>query len=339
MNRTWTWIGTAGACLLVGAALAQQPVTKPSPSQATPKKATSPARPDQAPVGAASNPAAAAPGVEPTPDEKAILAATEAFIKAYNAGDAKAIAELYTDDAELIDEDGGIIEGRPAIQEVYASLFKENPGDKIEVQAQSLKFFGGDAAKEEGIARTTSADGGEIETGRYTVLYIKKDGRWRQASVREYSDKDMHHHENLKPLEWLVGDWVNESADAVVRTSCRWAQSKNFLIRDYTIQVAGRPTMTGMQVIGWDPLTKQVKSWVFDSQGGYGEGLWSRADDQWMIKATGVLHDGRTASATQVLTYVNKDTAKWKSVDRTHGAEVVEDIDEYTLVRKPPQPK
>ena len=60
--------------------------------------------------------------------------------------------------------------------------------------------------------------------------------------------------------------------------------------------------MTVNQRIGWDPLTKQIKSWVFDSEGGYGDALWTRKGNQWVIKSTGVLPDGRTASATHVLT-------------------------------------
>ena len=57
--------------------------------------------------------------------------------------------------------------------------------------------------------------------------------------------------------------------------------------------------MTVTQRIGWDPLTKQIKSWVFDSEGGYGDGLWTRKGNQWVIKSTGVLPDGRIAHGHQ----------------------------------------
>ena len=32
------------------------------------------------------------------------------------------------------------------------------------------------------------------------------------------------------------------------------------------------PVMTISERIGWDPLSRQIKSWVFDSRGGYGDG-------------------------------------------------------------------
>lgn len=32
--------------------------------------------------------------------------------------------------------------------------------------------------------------------------------------------------------------------------------------------------MTGTQRIGWDPLTRRLRTWVFDSSGSFGEGNW-----------------------------------------------------------------
>ncbi len=124
----------------------------------------------------------------------------------------------------------------------------------------------------------------------------------------------------------------------MVNTSVAWTDNGSFLLRSFDVRVKGKPALTGTQRIGWDPLTKQLKSWVFDSNGGHGEGLWMRSGDQWIVKATGVRSDGRVATATQVLTRVSKDTLRWKSIDRTIGSEISGDIDEIVMVRKPPQP-
>ena len=45
-----------------------------------------------------------------------------------------------------------------------------------------------------------------------------------------------------------------------------------------------RTRSRGTQRIGWDPVAGQFRSWDFDSQGGYSEGLWSRDGDRWIIK-------------------------------------------------------
>ena len=49
--------------------------------------------------------------------------------------------------------------------------------------------------------------------------------------------------------------------------------------------------------------------------------------------------DGRTATATQVYTVVNKDLVRWKSVDRTLADRVEPDINEFVMVRKAPRPR
>jgi uncharacterized protein (TIGR02246 family) len=299
--------------------------------------ATSPGGQDE-PKGARPGPAAAAPA-DRADDEKAIRATVDAFAQAFHKGDAKAIAEMFTEDGEAVDAEGGTIQGREALQEHYAARFAAGPGDKIETTVESIKFLAAGVARETGRTQLTPSEGGTPVTGHYSAIHVKRDGRWLVASLRELPALAVGHYEHLKELEWLVGDWVEETENAVVLTSVAWTDNKNFLLRSFDVRVAGKPALTGTQRIGWDPLTKQIKSWVFDSQGGYGEGLWMRSGHQWVIKSTGVRPDGRTATATQVLTHVNKDNLRWKSIDRTHGDEIAHDVDEITMVRKPPQPK
>ncbi len=272
-------------------------------------------------------------------DEKAVRAANEAFAQAFQKNDAKAIASLFTEDGEAIDAEGLAIQGRRALEDHYAARFADSPGIKIEPTIESIKVIAPGVVRETGRTQVVTSDGETADAGKFAAIYVKNNGQWLLASVREISNKEISHHERLKELEWLVGDWVEETEEAVVLTSIQWSDDQNFLLRSFDIRVKGKPALTGTQRIGWDPLTKQFKSWVFDSRGGYGDGLWMRSGNQWVIKATGVRTDGRTATATQVLTYVNKDTLRWKSIDRTLGDEIMEEIDEVVMVRKPPQPK
>jgi uncharacterized protein (TIGR02246 family) len=272
-------------------------------------------------------------------DEKAIRASVASFTAAFEKGDAKAIADLFTEDCEAVDADGGTIQGREAIAEHYGARFAASPGDKMETTVETIKFLAPGVARETGMTQHTPSGGSTSTTSRYSAIHVKQGGNWLLASVHEVLDKEISHHERLRELEWLVGDWVEESNDAVVTTSFAWADNENFLVRSFDVRVKGKPALSGTQRIGWDPLTKQIKSWVFDSRGGYGDGLWTRSGNQWVIKASGVRPDGRTATATQVLTFVDKDTLRWKSIDRTLGDEIVPEIDEITMVRKPPQPK
>lgn len=288
---------------------------------------------------AASSAAPAAAPADRAADERAVRAVAGAFKQAYDAGDAKAAAALFTDDAEIIDEEGERIEGRTNIEGLYAAVFQARPGAKIEIALGSLRFLGPDVAKEEGETRVIPT-GKEPETVRhYTVVYVKNGGRWLHSSVREENSKSVTPHDRLKELEWLLGEWVDESSEATVHVTCRWSDDKNYLLREFLVHTDGKPVMNVTQRIGWDPLTQQIKSWVFDSEGGYGDALWSRSGNQWLIKSTGVLPEGKTASATNVLTQLSPTQARWTSSERTFGGQEVPGQIEVLMVRKPPGPR
>ncbi len=217
-------------------------------------------------------------------------------------------------------------------------MFKARPAASIAISPATLRFLGPDVAVEEGQTQVIAGGGEPPSTRHYTVLFVKQGNRWLYSRVREEGEKGLSHHQRLLELEWLVGDWLDESPDSVVHTTCRWTEDRNFLIRDFTIRVQGKPVMTVNERIGWDPATRQIQSWVFDSEGGHGSGLWSRNGNEWVIKSTGVLPDGRTATATHILTRINSQSARWASVERTVGDQVVPDHAEYMMVRRPPQP-
>ena len=284
-------------------------------------------------------PAPGAPAARPlSPDEQAIRAQVDAFVKAFNAGDAKAAAAFYTSDAQMIDPTGEVADGRPAIEEEYRALFSENPGLTIEIRSELLKMLTPDAAIEDGVSRVVHKDDGASVVNRYTAVHVKRDGRWLTAQVRETPGVTPSAHEQLQTLAWLVGDWVDEASDSKARSVIRWSSDKNFLLHDFTITSAGHTVLTGTQRIGWDPHAGQIKSWVFDSEGGNGEGLWARMGNTWVVKATAVLQDGRKSTATHFISREGPDSCRWRTTDRTLGSDVVVGNDDFVMVRKPPLP-
>jgi hypothetical protein len=104
------------------------------------------------------------------------------------------------------------------------------------------------------------------------------------------------------------------------------------------MQISGENAMRVSQRIGWDPLSKRIHSWVFDSEGGYGESVWAQDGNSWIIKATGVRPDGSTASATNVLVPAGKDSYVWRSMDRVVGDDIAPSV-EAKVIRVPPKPK
>ncbi len=110
-------------------------------------------------AGSPARPATAAPAFGPAhqQDEKAIRLAVEAVAKAYNAGDAKAIASLFVADGEIVSEEGQSTQGREGIKQVFAGIFKEHPKTHMDLAVASIRFIGADLAIEDGTATVTNA--------------------------------------------------------------------------------------------------------------------------------------------------------------------------------------
>jgi uncharacterized protein (TIGR02246 family) len=278
------------------------------------------------------------PNADHSADEEAIRANIAQFVKAYNAGDAKGVAALFTPDGEAWDKEGNEAEGREAIAKTFGEVFAAMPKRQLEVFVESIRFIGGDLALEVGTTKETPAPNEPPEYDRYTVLHVKRDGKWQMALARDEEGPASTAHEQLQPLAWLVGEWIDDGGSSVVASSCRWSTDGNFLFQDFKLQLNGKEAMNVSQRIGWDPLAKCIRSWVFDSEGGYGESVWTREGSAWIIKATGVRPDGTTASATNLLRPAGTHGYVWRSTDRVVGAER-QPPQEVMVVRKPPQNK
>src|SRR5262249_58842567 len=90
----------------------------------------------------------------------------------------------------------------------------------------------------------------------------------------------------------------------------------------------------GTQWIGYDPLTKKIHSWTFETSGGFGEGAWSHDGKTWTVKTTAVLRDGVKASSTNVLTIVDGNTISLASKDRKLNGKEMPDLKEVQLKRR-----
>ena len=97
---------------------------------------------------------------------------------------------------------------------------------------------------------------------------------------------------------------------------CRWILDRSFLQVEYTGRGRGEQTMTVEYRIGWDPEFGQLRSWVFDSMGGHGEGLWTRDGNAWHIDSNGVLPGGGRATAVNTLRFVDENTFAWAGRER-----------------------
>jgi uncharacterized protein (TIGR02246 family) len=273
-----------------------------------------------------------------------VIQALGALSKALNARDPEAIAKQFTPNGEFIDADDNVFDSHEAIAGEFKVLFEVNPKkDSVELTFDEIREISPGILSIDCVA-TFSDDEGKDEDKEtvdvdFSALLVKQtSGNWLFASIRSEGEGETPTpHAQLKRLEWMIGDWVDESGDSTMHTTTRWSEDGNFLLADFTIHVAGRKVMSGTQRIGWDGSLDKFKSWVFDSEGGHSVGIWTEVDDSWVVKATGVLPDGDACSATHIYDQTRPDTYLFTVTDRINGDETVPDFT-ATVVRKPPQP-
>lgn len=270
-------------------------------------------------------------------DEAAIRQHIEQFEKAYNAHDAKAVAALFAPDGKIEDKEGHTFEGRETIEKTFAAIFADSPKQQLEVYVESIRFINADLAMEVGTTKATNP-GEAPEYDRYTVLHVRRDGKWQMAYARDEEGPKASANERLQTLAWLVGEWVDDDGVSDVSSTCKWSDDGMYLLQEFKLKLKGQEAMSVSQRIGWDPLANTIRSWVFDSEGGFGEGIWLRDGDNWIIKATGIRPDGTVGSATNYLVREGPDGYTWQSQDRVVADEVQEPI-AVKIVRKAPQPK
>jgi uncharacterized protein (TIGR02246 family) len=261
-----------------------------------------------------------------------------AFESAFNASDAKRIAAQFTENAEAVDEDGAILNGRDQIEARFAAMFQEHPSARIQVEVTSVRRLGPGVAVEDGYSTTTLEPNESGSRSAYTVIHLRREGKWLMASVRDFPEEVAvgTAHEQLRSLEWLVGEWVDESREGRVETVCRWADGGNYLIQEYVIKTR-RGELQGTQRIGWDGVRQTIRSWAFDRNGAFTEATWTPVETGWLLKVEGVTPDGAGASATRLVTPLDKDSYRIDSNDLVIDNEQLPETS-VKVVRKPPKP-
>jgi uncharacterized protein (TIGR02246 family) len=267
-------------------------------------------------------------------DKAAIQKNAEAFIEAFHKGDAKAVAAFWTKDGDYTDQTGRTFKGRDAIEKAFSEFFADNKGLKVRIESMALKFVTPDVAVEDGITEVGSPDGPPPSRARYTIVHARKDGQWQLSSVRDAAYAPPSNYEHLRDLDWTIGNWAEnaETGDGE-KISLSWSDNQNFILGAFTTTVKGASVGSATQWIAWDPIAKNIRSWIFDATGGFGEGAWSKDGKKWVVKSTHVLQDGKKAATTYVITSIDSDTISLLAKDRTIDGAKLPDTKEVKLKR------
>jgi uncharacterized protein (TIGR02246 family) len=283
---------------------------------------------------ALANAAATAAEAASAEDPSGVGFALNRYIVTFNGHDPAKLAALWTENAVYVDKTTGQrTEGRAELTADFAKLFAAMPDVVLSGDVEGIRAIGDDVAMVDGVSRTI-APGIEPSVSAFSAVFVKREGRWLLDSVHE---TELPTPETpklaLEPLAWMVGRWQDAGGDAV-DTTVAWSPGEAFLIRSYTAQRVGEELpFAGTQVIGWDPRSKQIRSWTFNSDGSFGDGAWSKNGDEWLVRTTQTLPDGGAASATQVITMVDADTAMVQTVGKEVNGSPEPASEPVTMVR------
>jgi uncharacterized protein (TIGR02246 family) len=255
-------------------------------------------------------------------DHQVIRQRVISYVETFNSQDAAAVGAYWMDDGvSIAAETGERTAGRAALQEEFAAFFRENPGSRLMGEVSSIRMIRPEVALVEGRTTLFVADPEPVESA-FTAVLVKEGDQWLISSSHEHDlPAPPTPYDALKELEWMVGVWEDQSEVANVTTTVRWSPRRAFLIRSFSAQFGEDEVLEGTQVIGWDPQSKQIRTWIFNSDGSFGQGTVAKHDDEWMLKMWQILSDGRLAAATKVMTRVDDDTFTVQTIGETVDGE------------------
>lgn len=267
--------------------------------------------------------------------EAMIKKKTEAYVEAFNQRDAKALASFWAEDGEYVNpESGDVVTGRTAIEEAFKSRFQAIGDTQAKVTIHSVAFPSKDEALEIGVFHVTRPNS-KLRESAFKAFFENQNGDWLISEIRDVDiETSPDHYQHLKELEWLIGDWIDEDEDVEIETSYQWDSSKNFILGKFSVKTEGTLELEGSHIIGWDPVKQKIRSWIFDTDGTFGESLWTKKENKWIAETVQKLADGKLASAINLYTPIDINTYSWESTGREVGGKILPDIDPTTVKRK-----
>jgi uncharacterized protein (TIGR02246 family) len=274
---------------------------------------------------------------EPKKDERtdAVKAMVAAYVEAFNKKDLEKVSQAWAEDCTVTDRSTGErVEGRAAMKEDLKAGFEAQPDLKLSAEVDRVKFLTDDVAQVEGHTVVAGPNDDPV-TSTYSAILTKAGDKWQIKSLEELAAPEpATPYDALKELDFLLGRWVDDGEDSRVETNIRYAPSEAFLIRSFVVHTEEGVDQEGTQVIGWDPRAKQIRSWTFNSDGSFGEAIWTKSGDEWLIKSSQTLADGGAASGTYVLSKESDDSLQLQLIGHTVNGSPQPASDPVTMRRQ-----
>lgn len=257
--------------------------------------------------------------------EAAIRKAAAAYVEAYNSRDDKALADQWTQRAELV-EGGSSVRGREAIVASLRGWRERHPQAAVQISVTEVELLAGPLARVSGTIQFTRRPGEKPIESRFVSLRVLEDGVWRIAESVVVPSQAAA----LDEFEWLLGSW--QSTDAADGSTVEMIFEKPLgaacIIGRGKLRPKSGPVVDTLSVIHADRQTGLVRSWVFDSTGARAEGVFESDGVTLHQALTGTPADvaaGRVARWNQLITPAGDGRLTLHAVDRSIDGVAVPD--------------
>lgn len=268
-----------------------------------------------------------------------VCASAEKFVEAFNEQDAEKISLLFTEAGESVDVEGTVFLGRQAIADEYMAHFEADANQTLALDIHSIRPVAPGVLVEDGISYLRHSETNRLLAyGRYSATHVRQDdGTWLLASVRELTN-EVTPAGRLQPLLWLVGKWIDESNDVIVKTEWTVDESGSFLDGKFEVHSSDDGLIAGTQRIAWDPSAQRFRHWLFTNDGGFGEGYsYLSEDDDWVVHSHSTAADGKSMQSILKYQRAGDDAAVIEQTDRWIGGDRLPDRS-VRIVRAAPAP-
>lgn len=270
-------------------------------------------------------------------DKEKVLQRLQDLTAAINQGNEDILPSFLTADGEFSNPlTGEVLEGKEDIAKSLQERAKEINKRQLtfSFKPEKIDFPDPNIAVVGGVSEI-SDKGALLQRNARRIELVKENGQWFIDTIREIEVAPAPPiYDHLKGLEWLIGKWKDQDDDVTITFTTQWDKFKNFIVQQFKMKVYDTVEIEGLQIIGWDPIEQKIRSWVYDSDGGFGNGIWSRSGNGWNAVLNYVLSDGKKASATYSYTEINDKSYSFTATNRTINGEALPKIEPVIVVRE-----
>ena len=271
----------------------------------------------------------------PQADQQALRGLLDKYTEAYNSGNATAAADLWTADAVFNHHvAGAMLKGRPEIEKYLAGLFAGEQRGTLSIAIGDSQLVAPSVAVLSTVGTLKEA-GLPPQDTTGTVVAVRRNGQWLmdRVSVDLAASADVGADE-LAKLGWMVGSWMYEAENQLrVETTAQWTPNRQFLSRSFRVFRGNEVLLTGTELIGFDRAKQTISSCDYNSDGSHGDAVWTKNGNTWSARQTGILANGDTYTAVNIIRYVNDNAFVFQATNRVLNGRAEPDTREVLVAR------